>query len=459
MFATTQYHVGNPYTNPKYGGLWVPNSTIASTSVRILPCKPQMVPENSEIRLSTLRTAYLSSEYPAISHTFIFREVQALRRQGFDVKTASIRTPGNVALMTPEEQADEKGTLCIKDCGFARLATAHATLKLGSFFAYMRMFSYALSLWQNGPVSLFKALAYFAEAGVLVHWMRKEKIRHVHVHFANPAATVALIGAASGLIEFSLSVHGPDEFYNINEDLIPEKVRKAVFARCISFYCRSQLERVTEYKDWDKFHIVRCGIDLAKYAVRPDPNNAVAEILCVGRLVPAKGQHLLVKACHALKERGVAFHLTLVGAGPDRDSLEALVAQLGIKELVTFTGPVGQGEIHAYYDKADIFALPSFAEGLPVVLMEAMGKGIPCVTTSITGIPELVIDGANGLLVPASDWEGLADRLQRLIEEPALRKTLGAAAREIVERDYDVNRNCEGMGAVFQRHVAEASRS
>ncbi|MCC6154452.1 MAG: colanic acid biosynthesis glycosyltransferase WcaL, partial [Candidatus Hydrogenedentes bacterium] len=177
--------------------------------------------------MPTQRVAYLSSEYPAISHTFIFREVQALRRQGFDVKTASIRTPGNVPLMTPEEQADANDTLRIKDCGLANIFAAHATLKITSFFAYMRMFSYALSLWQNGPLSLFKALAYFAEAGVLVHWMRKEKIRHVHVHFANPAATVALIGAASGLIEFSLSVHGPDEFYNINQDLIPEKVRKA----------------------------------------------------------------------------------------------------------------------------------------------------------------------------------------------------------------------------------------
>jgi glycosyltransferase involved in cell wall biosynthesis len=254
-------------------------------------------------------------------------------------------------------------------------------------------------------------------------------------------------------------VHGPDEFYNINQDLIPEKVRKAVFARCISFYCRSQLERVTEYKDWGKFHIVRCGIDVSKYALRPDPNNAVAEILCVGRLVPAKGQHLLIKACHALKERGVPFHATLVGAGPDRDSLESLAESLGVKDACTFTGPVGQGEIHAHYDKADIFALPSFAEGLPVVLMEAMGKGIPCVTTSITGIPELVIDGVNGLLVPASDWEGLADRLQDLIEKPAVRKQLGATAREIVEKDYDVQRNCEGMGAVFQLHLGDASRS
>lgn len=403
--------------------------------------------------MQTGTIAYLSSEYPAISHTFIFREVQALRGQGFAVKTASILKPRNVAIMTPEEQADAKDTLCIKGCGFARLAAAHTVLKMTAFFSYMRMFAYALSLWSNGPMPLVKAMAYFAEAGVLVHWMRREGIRHVHVHFANPAATVALIGASSGLIAFSLSVHGPDEFYNINQDLIPEKVRKSVFARCISFYCRSQLERVTEYNDWGKFHIVRCGIDLAQYSVRPDPNNAVAEILCVGRLVPAKGQHLLIKACHALKERGVKFHVTLVGAGPDRESLEALAAALDIKDHVTFTGPVGQGEIHAYYDKADIFALPSFAEGLPVVLMEGMGKGIPCVTTAITGIPELVIDGVNGLLVPASDWEGLADRLQRLIEDPALRKKLGAAARQVVERDYDVQRNCAGMAKVFRQYL------
>jgi len=355
--------------------------------------------------------------------------------------------------MTPEEQAEARATLCIKDCGLMALASAHAALKATAFGAYMKMFARALSLWWSGPLSLFKAMAYFAEAGVLVRWMRREGIRHVHVHFANPAATVALIGGSSGLIEFSLSVHGPDEFYNINQDLIPEKVRESVFARCISFYCRSQLERVTEFKEWDKFRIVRCGIDIEKYSPRPDPNNATTEILCVGRLVPAKGQHLLVKAGKRLKERGVPFHLTFVGAGPDMESLKTLAESLGISDAITFAGAIGQGEIHAYYDKADIFALPSFAEGLPVVLMEAMGKGIPCVATCITGIPELIHDGENGMLAPASDWEGLADRLQTLIEDPALRRKLGAAAREIAVTDYDVNRNCEKMGEIFRAHV------
>ncbi|MBM3289884.1 MAG: glycosyltransferase family 4 protein, partial [Candidatus Hydrogenedentes bacterium] len=256
--------------------------------------------------------------------------------------------------------------------------------------------------------------------------------------------------AASGLIEFSLSMHGPDEFYNINQDLIAEKVRKAVFVRCISFYCRGQVERVAKQRDWEKLRIVRCGIDVSKYAPRPAPNNAAAEILCVGRLTPAKGQHVLLKACRALKDRGLAFRLTLVGAGPDRASLEALAASLGIAGDVTFTGPVGQNEIHQYYDKADIFALPSFAEGLPVVLMEAMGKGIPCVATAVAGIPELVRDGKNGLVAAASDVEGLADRLQKLIEDPVFRRTLGQAARDIVEQEYDVKHNCEAMARLFR---------
>jgi len=398
--------------------------------------------------------AYLSSEYPAISQTFIFREVTALRSQGFIVKTASIRKPANVSIMTTEEQAEAKSTLCVKDCGFAVLAGAHATLKLTSFVSYMKMFGKALSLWWSGPLTLFKVIAYFAEAGVLVRWMRREGIRHVHVHFANPAATVALIGAASGLIEFSLSVHGPDEFYNINQDLIPQKVKKAVFVRCISFYCRSQLERITEYREWVKFHIVRCGIDVTKYAPRPEPKNAAPEILCVGRLVPAKGQHLLVKAARRLKERGVSFHVTFVGAGPDHESLLALAKSLGVEGMITFAGAIGQDGIHRYYDKADIFALPSFAEGLPVVLMEAMGKGIPCVTTCITGIPELVHDGENGLLAAASDWEGLADRLQELIADPARRGKLGEAAREIALREYDVQKNCEKMGELFRKYVS-----
>lgn len=397
--------------------------------------------------------AYLSSEYPAISHTFIFREVQALRRHGFRVHTASIRRPAHIDLMTDQERADAAQTLYIKNCGVAALVSAHAGLKLRHFVRYQRMFLYALGLWWKGPLSLFKSAAYFAEAGVLVRWMLRHEVSHVHVHFANPAATVALIAASSGLVTYSLSVHGPDEFYNINQDLIPEKVRNAVFARCISFYCRSQLQRVSPYADWDKFPIVRCGVDLSKFSLRTDPANAVPEILCVGRLVPAKGQHLLLKACHALREQGVKFHVTLVGGGPDRESLERLAHQLGLQDAVTFTGPVGQDAIHAHYDKADIFALPSFAEGLPVVLMEAMAKGIPCVTTSITGIPELVRDGETGLLAPASDWEGLADAIRRLIEDAPLRKRLGTAAREIVVREYDVFKNCASMAEAFRRYI------
>lgn len=397
--------------------------------------------------------AYLASEYPAISHTFIFREIQSLRAQGFSVRTASIRQPAHISIMTTEEQAEASRTLYIKTTNPVKALGIHIALKLGTLPSYIRMFFKALSLWWSGPLDLFKAIAYCAEAGILAAWTRREGVRHVHVHFANPAATVAMIAASGGYISYSLSMHGPDEFYNIQSDLIPEKVRNASFVRCISHYCRSQVLRVLEPREWDKCHIVRCGIDIESFAPRPEPENRTPEILCIGRLVPAKGQHVLLNACKRLRDRGVAFHLTLVGGGPDRDSLVGDAHRLGIADAVTFTGPVGQDEIHAYYNRADVFALASFAEGLPVVLMEAMGKGIPCVTTAITGHPELIDNGENGFLVAASDIEGLAGRLETLLTSPELRSQMGQKARKKVLAQHDLAVNCAQMAELFERYL------
>ena len=275
---------------------------------------------------------------------------------------------------------------------------------------------------------------------------------HVHVHFANPAATVAMIAAAHGSVHYSLSVHGPDVFYNVNPMLLAEKVKRARAVRCISYYCRSQLMRLVSHDLWTKFHIVRCGIDPDRFAPRPDPENEISEILCLGRLVPAKGQHILLEACGALGQRKVPFHLTFVGGGQDRDSLEALAHRLEIADRVEFTGPVGQDAVHEYYDRADLFVLASFAEGVPVVLMEAMAKEVVAVSTRITGIPELIEDGVDGVLVAPSHAEGLADKLQELIENPDLRRRLGAKGRAKVMERYDLGRNCRKMAQFFD-HV------
>ncbi len=395
------------------------------------------------------KVVYLASEYPGISHTFIFREIRSLRQQGFHVMTASIRRPGNLEKMTAEEKADAEKTLYIKDSSLLKVVTSHLALLFNGPKPYFFMLRQTFRFSRMGFRNSLKAMAYFAEAGVLIRWMHHHQMTHVHVHFANPAATVAMIAATYGTLSYSLSVHGPDVFYNVDTILLAEKVKRARAVRCISYYCRSQLMRLVPHELWSRFHIVRCGIDPARFAPRPDPENEIPELLCLGRLVPAKGQHILLEACGLLKQRNLPFHLTYVGGGEDRDSLEALAQDLGISHLVEFTGAVGQDEVHGYYDRADIFVLASFAEGVPVVLMEAMAKEIVSLSTRITGIPELIEDGVDGVLVAPSDVEGLADRLQALISDPDLRRKLGKQGRLKVLEMYDLDRNCKEMAEFF----------
>ena len=396
------------------------------------------------------KIAYLASEYPGISHTFIFREIQSLRELGFDVKTASIRRPEHLQKMTEVEKKDAAETLYIKDTSLSNVAIAHLAVLFRSPKKYFFALKEGIILSRTGPRNIFKGLAYFAEAGILLHWMHRNQVGHVHVHFGNPAATVAMIAAGYGTVTFSMSIHGPDVFYNVDQNLLAEKVKRASAIRCISYYCQSQLMRLVPHRLWARFRIIRCGIDPDVFLPRPEPNNDVPEILCLGRLVPAKGQHILMEACGILKKRGVKYHLTVVGGGPDRDSLEALARQLGIDQSVTFTGAVGQDEVHRYYDRADIFVLASFAEGVPVVLMEAMAKEIVSVSTRITGIPELIEDGQDGVLVAPSDVEGLADRLQELLADGDLRRRFGEKGRQKVLEMYDLNKNCRLMAEFFK---------
>ena len=199
--------------------------------------------------------------------------------------------------------------------------------------------------------------------------------------------------------------------------------------------------RISDSESWNRQHIVRCGVDPDLYDVRPDPGNKVPVIICVGRLVPAKGQHILLKACSLLKRDGVQFHLIIIGEGPDRSSLEKFVARNDLREVVTFTGVLGQDKVRQQYDRADLFVLASFAEGVPVVLMEAMAKEIPVISTRITGIPELIQHGQDGLLATPGDAEDLASQILTLLNHPELRQQFGKAGRKKVRANYNQHEN------------------
>jgi glycosyltransferase involved in cell wall biosynthesis len=336
------------------------------------------------------------------------------------------------------------------------LLKAHLRALLRHPLRYLATLFFALRMAGVDPGKMAFGLFYFVEAVVVGEWMRAAGLRHLHVHFATPASTVGLIASRLGGCGLSITVHGPDEFYDVSRYQLAAKIQGAAFLCAIGNFARSQLMKLSPVEQWDKFEVTPLGVDPAAFTRQHRDHDAPFEILCVGRLVPAKGQHVLLAAVRELADRGREVALRFVGDGPDRRSLEDNARALGLQSLVHFEGSVNQDRIRDFYNRADAFVLPSFAEGIPVVLMEAMAMQVPCITTRITGIPELIRDGVDGLLVVPSDEQELADAIERLIVDPKLRCTLGCAGRKRVMERYDLDTNTRRLAEVFRRRLGVA---
>jgi glycosyltransferase involved in cell wall biosynthesis len=390
---------------------------------------------------------------------FVLREVLALRALGFRIETASINPPDRPpAELTLEERDEAARTYGVKAHGVFGAAAAHAQTLLGNFAGYWRGLALAYRLAGLDLSRLFLNLAYFTEGLMVGQWMRRNGLRQLHVHLASQAASVGLFTQCVFRVGYSLTVHGPDEFSDVQGQYLAQKIATAGFMVCISSYTRSQLMNLSPCSDSKKFIVVRLGVDPALFSPQPRtaPQGAF-EILCIGRLIPAKGQRVLIDAVDRLSLHGRTIRLRLVGNGPDDASLRESASRLTQPESVIFAGAVNQDRIREMYANADVFCLPSFAEGLPVVLMEAMSMQIPCVTTTIAGIPELIRDGIDGLLVAPGDADALAEALGRMMDDASLRNRLALSGRARVLENYNLARNVETLAAVFNERIqAEA---
>ncbi len=402
--------------------------------------------------------AYLVSRYPAISHTFILREVLELRRAGFRIDVASINVADRAAAgLTQEEREETATTFYVKTAGVRGALRAHVAVSLGNPAGYILGLLFAIRLGGYDLRNILMNGFYFVEAVMIGHWMTVRKLEHLHVHFATPASTVGVIVGKIFSVTLSITVHGPDEFYDVSGYLLTEKISAATVICAISLFARSQLMKVSDPSQWQKIKVTPLGVDPLSFTPRPLPaREKTFNIICVGRLVPAKGQHILLAAVSRLRSRGRAVNLRLVGEGPDRDSLERLAREYGIADNVVFEGAVNQDKIRGLLEQANVFALASFAEGIPVVLMEAMAMEIPCVATWITGIPELIRDSTDGLLVPPSDDEALAGAIARLMDSYDLQKELGAAGRRRIIDRYNLRPNVARLAAVFDEALGKA---
>ena len=405
------------------------------------------------------RIAYLISRYPAVSHVFILREVVQLRRAGMTVEAASINTPDMpVSAMSAEELVEAERCYYVKRHGVLGAAVAHIAMLVRQPKAWLTGILYAFSLSKGNPLTVLRGLAYFTEALMIGRWMHNRQLSHLHVHFATAAANVGMYVKRVFGTTLSLTVHGPDEFDNVGSQWLSEKIEVADFIFCIGLYARSQLMRLSEPRQWTKLEVSPLGVDPERFY--PCPRTDVARtfhILCVGRLTPAKGQHILIAAACLLRAEGRQFKLSIVGAGPDAESLQQAVRLANLEESIEFTGALNQAAVRAKYDEADVFVLPSFAEGIPVVLMEAMACAIPCISTRITGIPELIRSDEEGLLLTPSDVPALAAALGRLMDDVRLRESIGIAARNRVRASYDLEDNIASLVSLFGKRLEALS--
>jgi glycosyltransferase involved in cell wall biosynthesis len=404
-----------------------------------------------------LKIVYLLSRYPAISHTFFLNEILELRKQGINIEVASINSPDRVTSMMLASEVDEANrTFYIKAAGAVHLAIVAAKTLLIRPQVIARGVVAALRLGRFEIRATVYAFLYLAEALILGDWMRARACRHLHIHFSGPVATVGMLTSIAWKFTYSLTVHGPDEFFDVEKFYLRQKIERARFVLCISSFCRSQLMRIVSPMYWDKMSVIRLGIDPSKFypvIVQPKPSG-VLEVLCVGRLVPAKGQLVLLRACELLRAWGYSLRVRLIGDGPDRKYLQEFAIEKGVDAI--FEGARSHDDTRLLLAHADIFALASFAEGVPVALMEAMAMEIPCVSTRIAGIPELIRDGLDGLLVPASSVEELALALQRLADDILLRRSLGAAGHKRVLERYNLPHNILLLAHVFRKHLSNS---
>ncbi len=403
-----------------------------------------------------MRIAYLVSQYPAINHTFILREIRQLRAAGFDVQVISIAAPDRPPeRMNTDEQEEAAQTYHIKPRGISGALGAHFSIFATRPLSYLRGLAYALRLGRLDARKTLSHVLYFVEAVMVGHWLEQQRLAHLHVHFSS---TVGLIVKRIFPVTMSITIHGPDEFNDPVGFHLTEKIRESLFISAISSYARSQLLKAAGYEDWDKIEVAPLGIDpRGVFVPRPFRESPETfEIICVGRLAPVKAQHVLIAAVDRLVREGRQVRLRLVGDGPDRAALERHVESRQLAGSVVFEGWLNQDRVRELYRQTDIFALASFAEGVPVVLMEAMAMEIPCVATRITGVPELIRDGVDGCLVTPADEDELAQIIARLIDDPVLRQRLGADGRRRVLEKYDLPRNVNYLAGIFQRRLAAA---
>lgn len=404
---------------------------------------------------------YLAQVFPSISETFVYREVKTLREAGFDVETFSTWKPSPELL-----SADAKGlvseTFYIFPLNKLQFLKSHFKYFFGRPQRYLSTLAFFLSREHASLKNRFRTFLHFCEAVHLARAVEEQGIKHLHVHFALNACTMAMVVSKLTGTTYSFTAHANDIF--VNPIMLPEKIELARFIIAISDYNIRFLNRVSpDHATAKKMHLVHCGIDIDHFSP-PDhrPEMDVPFIFSVGRLIEKKGFHYLIKACRVLVDRGYQFKCMIAGpSGAHEQTLVDLIETLNLSDYVTLMGVVYQEDLKDYLSKEGIFVLPCVVaadqdmDGIPNSLMEAMAMEMPVISTNVSGIPEMIKDHKTGLLVPPEDEEALADAMAKLIEDSSLRHSLGSAGRQMIINEFEIKKNVKSLLAIFEENLKD----
>jgi len=395
-----------------------------------------------------MKIAYFINRYPKVSHSFIRREILAIERQGFEVQRIALHG-WDESLPDVEDQQERDRTRYVLRGGPLLLLYPVLRALLRSPRRFFGALVLAARMARDSDRAFPFHLAYFAEACRIIPWLSEFGARRIHAHFGTNSAEVAMLANALGGPPFSFTVHGPEEFERPMG--LDEKIRRSAYVVAISSFCRSQLYLRSRYSDWAKIKVVHCGLERAFYDIGDIGSVSAPRFVCVGRLSEAKGQLLLIEAFARLAAKGVKFELVLAGNGPMRDELENLIARTGLGESIRITGWISSTQVRDEILAARALVLPSFAEGLPVVIMEAMALRRPVLTTYIAGIPELVRSGENGWLFPAGSVDELANAIEDCLSAPPekLQRFGDAGHHRVVER-HSIDTEAQKLAELFR---------
>lgn len=396
-----------------------------------------------------MRVGYIVSEYPKVSHTFIRREIAAVEACGIDIVRISIRDGGQT--VDPSDRVEHAQTIRLLDGGASGLLLAGLRCLLRSPARTIRTFWLACRMGMGADRPMPVHWIYFLEAAVVADLVRKQAISHLHAHFGSNPAEVAMLAAQLSDITFSFTAHGTVETDNARAIGLPAKIGASAFVVAVSHYGRAQMMRWIPPDQWSRVHVVHCGLG-PEYIDSPRPETETGtNLLAVGRLSEEKGHICLVHAFARLLQAGVNARLVLAGDGPLRGIIERRCIDLGIADRVRITGWVSGDQVRQLLLESRALVLPSFAEGLPVVLMESLALGRPVVSSWVAGVPELVQAGQNGWLVAPGDEDALCQALQDCLNTPADKLTsMGEAGRTAVRLRHDARLEGARLAKLFR---------